>query len=353
MAKQLITETAMPMTDIAMAAGFNSLRRFNAAFREGCGMPPTAIRRQSTPVDGGGLRLRLGYRPPLDFPAMLAFLAKRAIPGIERIGPDAYERVLGPPDATSRIRVEAVPGKSELLLEIRSPDPRAIPGILQCARRVFDLDAVPDAVADVLGQDPLLAAALDKRPGLRIPGGWDGFEVAVRAVLGQQVSVAGATTLARRLVERFGEPRHAVDPDDVGTFDRCFPSPERLVDATLESIGLPRSRAASLRALSRAVLDGRVSFDAGQALDAFVERLTALPGIGPWTAHYLALRGLGHPDAFPAGDLVLQQVLGGERRLSERACEARSQAWRPWRGYAVLQLWHLANDAARDRARAA
>lgn len=353
LAKQLLTETSLPVTQVALAAGFNSLRRFNAAFLEGCGMAPTMIRRQRTQAPNGTLTLRLGYRPPFDFAAMLAFLAKRAIPGIERVDADGYERVIGPAHAPTRIRVTAAQSRSrgragdkpELRLEISETDPRGIPDIVRRVRRLFDLDADMQAMHAVLREDAQLAKGVRRRPGLRVPGGWDGFEVMVRAVLGQQVSVAGATTLARRLVERHGEP-HA---NAAIGLDRVFPTPERLVDAGLEAIGLPRSRAATLRALAAAVLDGRLDFRAGQRLDDFVERATALPGIGPWTAHYVAMRALSHPDAFPAGDLVVQQMLGDGERLGEREAEARSQAWRPWRAYAVLQLWHLAGDRRKER----
>ncbi|MCW4453365.1 helix-turn-helix domain-containing protein [Flavobacterium sp. MXW15] len=338
LAKQLLTETALPVTDVAMAAGFNSLRRFNAAFLQGCGMAPTAIRRQRDTVPGGELTLRLGYRPPLDFAAMLGFLRRRAIPGIERIDADSYQRVIGPAQRPSLIRVSADAKRPELLLQLGDVDPRAIPGIVRRVRRLFDLDADLQTVHATLARDPLLARAIAQRPGLRVPGGWDGFEIAVRAVLGQQVSVAAAATLARRVVERFGEPL-ANMPEGL---DRQFPSPAALAEAPLESIGLPRSRAATVRAVASACADGRLDFGAGQSLDGFVRRCVALPGIGPWTAQYMALRALSLPDAFPAGDLVLQQVLGDGGRLGERQTEARSQAWRPWRAYAVLHLWHLA-----------
>ncbi|MCL1634291.1 helix-turn-helix domain-containing protein [Luteimonas sp. SX5] len=347
LAKQLLTETSLPVTQVALAAGFNSLRRFNAAFREGCGMPPTAIRRQRAEAPGGALTLRLGYRPPLDFPAMLAFLSKRALPGIERVTDSSYERIVGPAEAPTLIHVSADAAKPELLLRIEGPDPRVIPDIVRRVRRIFDLDADLRAVHAVLRSEPLLAQAIKKRPGLRVPGGWDGFELAVRAVLGQQVSVAGATTLARRLVDAYGEPCKGGQPG----LDRVFPQPERLIGAPLELLGLPKSRATTLRSLARAMADGRIDFGAGQRLDDFVERFTALPGIGPWTAQYVAMRALSQPDAFPAGDLVLQQVLGGATsgdglRLTERATAARAEAWRPWRAYAVLQLWHLAGDHA-------
>ena len=345
LAKQLLTETSLPVTEVALAAGFQSLRRFNAAFLEGCGMPPTAIRRLRTTIPSGSLALRLAYRPPLDFPALLAFLGKRAIPGIERVNADSYERVLGPPDATTWIRVSADPSKPELRLEISGIDSRVITDIVRRVRRMFDLDADLSSVAAVLADTPLLATGLQRRPGLRVPGGWDGFEVAVRAVLGQQVSVAGATTMARRLVNAHGA--HRSDCRD--GLDRVFPTPEALADAKLESIGLPKSRAATIRMLARAVIEKKIHFGAGQRLDEFVGSLVALPGIGPWTAHYVAMRALGHPDAFPAGDLVLQQVLGGGTRMSERETEARSQAWRPWRAYAVLHLWHLSGDIAKEK----
>ncbi len=338
LAKQLLTETSLSATDVAMAAGFNSLRRFNDAFLRGCGMPPTAIRRQRGQVPCGELVLRLGYRPPLDFAAMLQFLRRRALPGIEAIDGAVYRRVVGSPGRASVLEVRADPRRPELLLRLGDVDPRSIPDLVRRVRRLFDLDADLRTVHATLARDPLLAGAIERRPGLRVPGGWDGFEVAVRAVLGQQVSVAAATTLASRLVQQFGEPLPGM-PEGL---DRQFPSPARLADAPLEGIGLPRTRAATLRALAIACRDGQLDFSSGQGLEDFVQRCVALPGIGPWTAHYIALRALSLPDAFPAGDLVLQQVLGQGVRLSERATEARSQAWRPWRAYAVLHLWHLA-----------
>ncbi|MGV8959543.1 MAG: AlkA N-terminal domain-containing protein [Stenotrophomonas sp.] len=340
LAKQLLTETTLPVTQVALAAGFNSLRRFNSAFLAGCGMPPRAIRRHHAPSAGGELSLRLAYRPPLDFAAMLGFLRRRAIPGIERIDAHSYTRVIGPPESPSLIRVTADPRRPELRLQLGTVDPRAIPGIVRRVRRIFDLDADLAVVHATLQREPVLATAIARRPGLRVPGGWDGFEVAVRAVLGQQVSVAAATTLACRLVDRFGQHLRG-QPEGL---DRLFPDAVQLAEAPLESIGLPRSRAATIRALASACADGRLDFSSAQHLASFIQRCTALPGIGPWTANYIALRALGLPDAFPAGDLVLQQILGGATRLSERATEARSQAWRPWRAYAVLHLCHLAHD---------
>ena len=347
LAKQLLTETALPVTQVALAAGFNSLRRFNSAFLEGCGMPPSALRKQHGAVAGGEPVLRLAYRPPLDFPLMLAFLRRRSLPGIECIDERSYQRVVLANGVASLIRVTADPKRPELRLQLGTTDPRAIPAIVAKVRRVFDLDADLRTVLATLGQEPLLARGIAERPGLRIPGGWDGFEVAARAVLGQQVSVAAATTLARRLVDRFGEHLPGM-PEGL---DRQFPAPATLLDAPLESIGLPRTRAATLRAIARACAEQRLDFSRAQTLESFVQKATALPGIGPWTAHYMALRAMGLPDAFPAGDLVLQQVLGEGQRLSERETERRSQLWRPWRAYAVLHLWHLAVPTERKNSK--
>ncbi len=345
-ARQLLGETDLPVTDVALASGFNSLRRFNDAFAAGCGMPPSAIRRlpaaRLDSARGQGHRLRLAYRPPLDFGLMLQFLHRRMIPGIECIRADSYQRVVGPADRPGLLQVRADLRRNELQLHLDGVDARHIPRIVYRVRHLFDLDADLRQVHATLATDPLLARGIAQRPGLRVPGGWDGFEVAVRAVLGQQVSVAAATTLARRLVQAHGQPLPGM-PDGL---DRLFPAPELLADAPLESIGLPRTRAATLRALARACADGALDFDVGQRLEDFIARCTALPGIGAWTAHYIALRALGQPDAFPAGDLVLQQMLGTpDKRLTERQAEARSQAWRPWRAYAVLHLWHLSATA--------
>ncbi len=323
MAKQLLTETSMPVIEVALASGFNSLRRFNAAFREGCGMPPTAIRRLNPQVPAGTMSLRLGYRPPFDFGAALAFLARRAIPGIERVTGSSYERLIG---ASTWIRVTAHAHRPELLLEPSDADPRAIPDIVRRVRRVFDLDADMATVHAAFEAAPLLVGAVQRRPGLRVPGGWDGFEVAVRAVLGLQVSVAGATTLARRLVEQYGEKKQSAREG----LDRSFPFPATLADAPLEKLGLPRGRANRLRAVAAAAIDGRIDFRFDQGLDD------------------VALRALSHPDAFPAGDLVVR-VLGGGEPISEREAEARSEAWRPWRAYAVLHLWHLADDLQKEK----
>lgn len=338
LAKQLLSETRLAITEVAAAAGFNSLRRFNAAFAAACQMPPTALRQHAGPLSAGQPVLRLAYRPPLDFAAMLAFLARRSLPGIEQVDAHSYRRVVVVNGRASVVGVRACPHRPELLLELGDTAPAAIAAVLARVRQMFDLDADLATVHACLQHEPLLAQGIAARPGMRIPGGWDGFEVAVRAVLGQQVSVAAATTLARRLVDAFGTPLAGMPAG----LDRCFPSPQQLQQAPLEQIGLPRSRAATLRALASASALGQLDFSPARPLQAFIDQATALPGIGPWTAHYIALRALSQPDAFPAGDLVVQQVLGQGQRLSQAQTEQRSQAWRPWRAYAVLHLWQLA-----------
>jgi AraC family transcriptional regulator, regulatory protein of adaptative response / DNA-3-methyladenine glycosylase II len=348
-AKQLLTETALPVTQVAMAAGFGSLRRFNDSFRAAYGMAPRELRRRDPPATGDALVLRLAYRPPYDFGAMLDFLRGRALPGVEQVDGRGYARAFGTAAAPGWLRVTAWPGGGEtvhaLQLELHGAAAGELLDIVGRVRRMFDLDADPQAIAAVLGGDPRLRPLLRRRPGLRIPSGWDGFETAVRAVLGQQVSVAAARTLAARIADRFGEPL----PQALAAhgFTRLFPAPQALVDTDLAGIGLTGARAATLRAISAALLDGRIDFRAESTLDEFVERWTALPGIGPWTAQYLAMRALGHPDAFPAEDLVLQKALPGDgSRLKAAALRARAESWRPWRAYAVIQLWRAAMDEA-------
>ncbi|HEY4530535.1 MAG TPA: AlkA N-terminal domain-containing protein [Luteimonas sp.] len=347
-AKQLLTETALPITEVAMAAGFGSLRRFNAAFQGAYRMAPRELRRQpgaAAGATGAGdtLSLRLGYRPPHDFAAMLDFLRGRALPGVERVDADSYARVIGGPDgAHGCLRVTQWPGEHALRLELHAPLASRLLDIVQRLRRMFDLHADPRVISAALSDDPALAPLVAARPGLRLPSGWDGFEIAVRAVLGQQVSVAAARTLAARLSQRFGE--RLAEPFGEG-LDHLFPTPEALVEADLQSIGLTRARAATLRTVASALLDGRVDFRPERRLDDFVARWVALPGIGPWTAQYIAMRAMGHPDAFPAGDLVLRKALATDGgTLPERAVALRAEAWRPWRAYAVIHLWTNASQ---------
>ena len=351
-AKQLLTETHLPITEVALAAGFGSLRRFNATFKDAYRMAPRDLRRRPGAADmrdGETLTLRLGYRPPYDFASMLAFLQGRALPGVEVTDTHGYARAipgLGADAAPGWLRISAWPGREHALkLELHAPLAPRLFDIVARLRRMFDLDADPRAIAAALSSDPRLKPLLRKRPGLRIPSGWDGFEIAVRAILGQQVSVAAGRTFAARIAQCFGTPlpeAHAAHG-----LTHLFPTPQALADADLAEIGLTRARADTVRTISRALLDGRVDFNVERTLEEFVARWIVLPGIGPWTAHYIALRALGHPDAFPADDLVLQKAVPGDgTRMTAKALTTRADAWRPWRGYATLQLWRDAMTPA-------
>lgn len=339
-AKQLISETRMPMTEIAMASGFGSLRRFNAAFQTAYRMAPSRLRSTEPLQSVDTLQLRLGYRPPFDFASSLAFLRQRAIPDIEQIDDVSYRRDLILSRGAAWFEVRQIDGAHALQVTARNIGALELGDVVRRIRRQFDLDADPGSVEEVLRDDELFRRKNQYRPGLRVPGGYDGFEVAVRAILGQQISVAATTTFTRRLVTRFGT---AVATDDGKPVHR-FPTPTELAEAPLESIGIIRSRAHALRSMARAIADGRVDFRSEQTLEDFVARWTALPGIGDWTAHYIAMRGLAHPDAFPAGDLILRrQAAAGGTALTEKALRSRAESWRPWRAYSVIQLWSRAS----------
>ncbi|MGE0400672.1 MAG: AlkA N-terminal domain-containing protein [Kofleriaceae bacterium] len=354
LAKQLLQDTALPITQVAFAAGFRSVRRFNAAFIERMKAAPTKIRRTHADASASvGATLRLDYRAPYDWPAMLAFLRARAIPGVELVGDDDYRRVVTIGDVAGVIRVRPYGSRetgagderarrAALSLDV-SPElvPHLMP-IVARVRRQFDLDARPDAIDRVLGADPVLAPFVRARPGLRLPGAFDAFEAAVRAMLGQQVSVAGATTLAGRFAAAFGTAYAG------GDLAWCFPPAEvvaRLSVDRVARIGMPGARAAAIIELARAIVAKRVQLEHAHDLDAFVASLVALPGIGPWTAHYLAMRALHVPDAFPAADLGVKKALRG----TPRECEQRSAAWRPYRSYAVMHLWTSLGDSDDER----
>ena len=339
-AKKLLTETPLPVTHIAHAAGYASLRRFNAAFLAGYGRAPRVIRREQTAPTSGALTLRIPFRAPYDFSALLAFFARRAIPGLELVDAHGYTRRFAFDGTAGSLRVARMRGTDALALTVDFPDAARLQTIMTHVRRLFDVDADIAAIDAQLARDPRLRAFVRRHPGQRLPGGWDGFEVAVRAVLGQQVSVAAARTLAVRLLDRFGES--ATLPDG-GTI-HLFPAPRTLADAELTRIGLPRARAQAINTIARALCDGSVDFRPEQSLHDFVANWCELPGIGAWTAHYIAMRALGHPDAFPAADLVLRKMLGdGGVSLSARAVESLAERWRPWRAYAVMHVWRNAN----------
>jgi AraC family transcriptional regulator of adaptative response / DNA-3-methyladenine glycosylase II len=338
-ARVLVEQTALPLTEVAFAAGFSSIRQFNDSMRTAFGRTPTELRRHARrpgtpPLDGGGvLTLRLAYRPPFDAPALLGFLGKRAVAGIEEVGGGRLRRVLSLPNSAATAELEPLARSNQVQLRLRLEDLRDLGLAVQRCRQWLDLDAEPAAVAEVLGQDPALAPLVAAHPGLRVPGAVDGFEMAVRAIIGQRISVSGATTITRRLVAALGEP--LATPD--GGLTRRFPTPERLAEADLGDLGVTRTRVTALRALARAVVKGDVELDRGADRDRTAAGLLALPGVGPWTVAYVAMRALGDPDAFPATDLGLLHALrahGLPTDISDRA-----ERWRPWRAYAILHLW--------------
>lgn len=341
-AKQLLDETSLSCEQIAMAAGFGSVRRFNGEVRRTFHRTPTELRqlaRTRAGTDSGRYRFRLSYRPPYDWASVLAFLAARATPGVERVDGEHYARSITVDGRHGAIAVSPAASGPTLVLDVQFGDPRALLSIVERVRRIFDLGADPIVIGECLGNDRWLRRSLERHPGIRTPGAWDGFELAVRAILGQQVSVRAATTMAGRLAERFGSPL----PPQSGTVNLLyiFPTPEQLASVEIESIGVVRSRANAIRALAREVSSGAIKFGAAANPEDTLSRLVAIPGIGDWTAQYIAMRALGEPDAFPSGDLVLRRMAGN---CSARELDRRSAAWRPWRAYAVMLLWQAAND---------
>jgi AraC family transcriptional regulator of adaptative response / DNA-3-methyladenine glycosylase II len=312
-AKKLITETHLAFSDIAFASGYQSLRRFNEAIRDTYKRNPMELRRFKPPETNAqsAIELKLNYRPPYDWNAFLHFVRGRAITGLEVVSDDCYRR--------DGISVRHNSRENCLIAIIESADMSRLRPAVERIRFFFDLRANSSEIVDHLRKSPELKDVVAQSGGLRLPGCWDPFELAVRAILGQQVTVRGASTLAARLVEQFGPP-----------------SAEKFADADLARIGLPKARAESLRSVARAVCDGSLCLDGSVAASEVIERLCTLPGIGPWTANYISMRALGDPDAFPSSDLGLLKAAGVS---SPRRLEAMAEAWRPWRSYAALYLW--------------
>jgi AraC family transcriptional regulator of adaptative response / DNA-3-methyladenine glycosylase II len=340
LAKQLIHETRLPMSEVALAAGFGSIRRFNETFQRLFGRPPSSLRGGGAGVPAAGrVTLLLRYRPPYDWPAVLTFLRARAIPGVETVSGDGYARTIeiGGRHGTVAVR----PGEGNTLrATIQFPRLAALPAIVARLRRVFDLAADPEVIGAHLSEDARLAPLVRARPGLRVPGAWDGFELAVRAILGQQITVAGARGLAAKLVGTYGESLPRASGGAPG-LTHVFPCPERLAAEDLSRLGMPKARGAALAALAGAVADDPQIFGPRRSLEEAIRQLRALPGVGEWTAQYIAMRELREPDAFPAADIGLMRAManGTGRRPSPRELLARAERWRPWRAYAAQHLW--------------
>jgi AraC family transcriptional regulator of adaptative response / DNA-3-methyladenine glycosylase II len=339
-AKQLIHETRMPMTAIALGAGFGSLRRFNEVFQDLFHRPPSALRRKNTGVPANtdaGVTLRLRYRPPYDWSSMLGYLRARAIPGVEVVECEVYRRTVDIKGCTGTVEVSHLPQRQSLSVTIRVPNVQCLPEIVTRVRRLFDLGADIDTIDAHLADDSLLAPLVAGRPGLRAPGGWDGFELAVRAVLGQQISVVAARRLAGQLVALHGKPASATGHAELS---HVFPTAERLAKKSI-GLGMPVARLSTLKALAEAFVADPNLFRPFGTIEEAIAKLRTINGIGEWTAQYIALRALREMDAFPATDIGLLRSAGklDGRQLTSAELLVRAEAWRPWRAYAAQHLW--------------
>jgi AraC family transcriptional regulator of adaptative response / DNA-3-methyladenine glycosylase II len=344
--KQLIRETRLPLSEIAHLAGFGSVRRFNETFRQLFGRPPSALRREprASAQPSAGVSVHLYHTQPYDWASLVDHLRARAIDGVERVADAAYERTVLHGGETGTVVVRPVPERGALLATVHFPSLRALPQIVARVRRVFDVSADVASINAHLSSDPLLGPAVAQRPGLRLPGGWDGFELAVRAVLGQQITVSAARGLLGRLVRLCGVP---LDGASGEALRLAFPDPARVLAAPLEQLPVPGARRRTLAALARAALEDEALFQRRESLEQTVTRLRAIPGVGEWTAQYIALRAAGEPDAFPASDRGLLRGATSPGGTEPRAADLlrRAEPWRPWRAYAAQHLWAV--DAGR------
>lgn len=338
-ARLLVETTGMPAGEVAFAAGFSSIRQFNDTFREIFATSPAKLRRKgrgSVRTVPGKVTLRLPFRKPFFGMGLLRFLGDRAVTGVEEFDGEIYRRTLRLPHGTGVVRLSL--GKDHVRCTLRLKDMRDLGPAVERCRRLLDLDADPVAIREGLGSDSLLKPLVDENPGLRVPGSVDGGESAMRAVLGQQVSVFRARTLADRLVRLCGQSLPDSLPDD--GLSRLFPSPSTVAEADLEELGMPASRRGALRGLADALAAGRLSLDPGVDRTAVEEQLLPIKGIGPWTASYVAMRALGDPDAFLPSDLGIRRAV---ERLSidgsPLSVAALAERWRPWRAYATQHLW--------------
>jgi AraC family transcriptional regulator of adaptative response / DNA-3-methyladenine glycosylase II len=337
-ARLLIDQTNLSLTTIAFAAGFASIRQFNDTMQEVFACAPSELRRHAQPASNGEgkLSLRLQYRPPFDAEALLTYLEKRAIPGIEEVISGRYRRTVAFAQSRGIVEIEPAVAGNAIRLHVQLNDLSALNLLVQRCRRFFDLDADPAAIASILRTDPLLALLIDTRPGLRVPGAINGFEFAVRAIIGQQISVQGARTLVGRLAKSLGEPLPVSD----GTLTHTFPTPEVMTEADMSGLGLTQRRIIALQALAQSVARQELILDASADREETATRLQALPGVGPWTAAYIAMRALNDPDAFPTSDLGLRRAFEQHGLAADvKSIERHAEAWRPWRAYATQHLW--------------
>jgi AraC family transcriptional regulator of adaptative response / DNA-3-methyladenine glycosylase II len=346
-AKRLIDQTDLPMREIAIASGYGSVRRFNDAFKNTYRRAPRSLRKDDREAElnaaGGHLGVRLNYRKPFDWAQLIGFLEGRAIPGVEAVVDNRYYRSVNVNGQIGAIEVGHDEGQSCLELVLHGIDTSSLFPVIQKVREIFDLDAPVADIRRWLARDPELAGRLRGKKGIRVPGAWDGFELIIRAILGQQVSVKAATTLSGRIAERYGESIAGQLGERIAAAGICrlFPTPEKLMRGRFNKIGMVSARVETVRRVARATARAEISFDPAQDAGAFCDSLTAIRGIGDWTAQYVAMRGLKNPDAFPASDLGLLRAFDrdGQERISTKTLAAMSESWRPWRAYAALLLW--------------
>jgi len=337
-AKQLISDTDLPMSQVALISGFQSIRRFNDMIHKVYQRSPSELRRLAE-ADKPRLSteeylFQLAYRPPYDWESLMAFLSARATPGVESVLDGRYFRSIRLNQHSGTIEVGRVAGKHALQVRIRFPDPAHLLTIITRLRSMFDLAADPEVVSKHLAHDPLLAPLVGRFPGLRLPGAWDGFEMTVRTILGQQIRVQAATMLAGRLAEQFGVPLGVM-----ASHGLTYTFPEAANLAAAEIHGLPESRKRAIQSLARAVISGRIVFNAELTNGDLPECFKAINGIGEWTTQYVAMRVLNDPNAFPAPDRVLRRTAGQGALLTKGALLERAEAWKPWRAYAAMYLW--------------
>ena len=338
-AKKLISETGLPMTEIAMSSGYGSVRRFNDHIRKVYNRSPTLLRDKRSVDADAGVKLRLPYREPFDFEGMLAFLAMRAVPQIESIVEGAYVRTLQIDGETGLLNVSQDVENRCLVCKVELTNTRPLMKVVEKVRTLFDLDADPSEINQCLSENGELTDLIAENPGQRLPGAWDPFEVAVRAIVGQQVSVKGATTVMSRIVDRYGER--------IGE-TVLFPTPESLAALSVENLSMPNKRAQAIKDMAAAVVRGEIDLARSNSSEILVGQMTAIKGIGPWTAQYVTMRALNDPDAFLHSDLVILKSAASLLGIqSEKEMLERSQAWRPWRAYAGMHLWRYAASLAR------
>ncbi len=341
-AKKLLSETDLSATQIAFASGFGSIRRFNAAFSKIYHTTPSAIRNRNNGGATTGTQpfqcaLTLPYRPPFDWERMLGFFEQRAIPGVEFIADGVYRRTIRIKETSGVISVTHSTAGNALLLTVALSDSRDLMSIVERLRGMFDLDANMAAIHKVLAADPALEKSVAKYPGLRLPGAWDPFEAALRAVVGQQVSVKGARTTLGRIAAKAGPPYESADHPELLRF---FPTAQELNACDPGGLGMPEKRVQTVQALAKEVEAERLAFVVKGSLSDFIRQLTRIPGIGDWTAHYIAMRAMGEPDAFPANDLgIIRALRQGDKQLTLKQIRQRAEKWRPWRAYAAMYLW--------------